>query len=82
MSFLGEGVDFHNVGEFGPGHLQFAGVIPQRLIFWTPKWLQYRLKACYSTKISETALNYTTNTSASLIANFKFIQKNINLSLI
>ena len=37
MSFLGEGVDFHNVGEFGPGHLQFAGVIPQRLIFLDPK---------------------------------------------
>jgi len=31
--------------EFGPDRLRFAGLIPERLIFWPKKSLQYRLSA-------------------------------------
>jgi len=31
--------------EFGPDRLRFAGLIPERLILWPKKSLQYRLSA-------------------------------------
>jgi len=38
-------VDMSTYTEFGPYQLRFAGLIPEKLIFWPKKSIQYRLSA-------------------------------------
>ena len=39
--------------KLGPDRLEFTGVIPERLIFWTPNSLQYRPKACVAFSVQK-----------------------------